>query len=95
MKVCLYEAGFLHSKLLVCDDAITTCGSTNLDFRSFENNFEANIFFFDEGVALRMKNVFLRDLEQTLPLEDVRERMNNGFFVRLWESVTRMLSPLF
>ena len=95
VKVYLYEAGFLHSKMLVCDDAITTCGSTNLDFRSFENNFEANVFFFDEGLALRMKNVFLRDLEQTVSLEDVKERMNNGFFVRLWESVTRMLSPLF
>jgi cardiolipin synthase len=81
--------------MLVCDDSITTCGSTNLDFRSFENNFEANIFFFDEGLALRMKNIFLRDQEQAVSLEDAKERMNNGFFVRLWESVTRMLSPLF
>jgi cardiolipin synthase len=95
VKVYLYEAGFLHSKMLVCDDAITTCGSTNLDFRSFENNFEANIFFFDEGLALRMKNVFLRDQEQSVSLEDAKERMNNGFLVRFWESVTRMLSPLF
>jgi len=95
VKVYLYKAGFLHSKLLVCDDSITTCGSTNLDFRSFENNFEANIFFFDEGLALRMKTVFLRDLEQTVSLEDMKKRMDNGFFVRLWESVTRMLSPLF
>ena len=95
VKVYLYEAGFLHSKMLVCDDSITTCGSTNLDFRSFENNFEANIFFFDEGLALRMKNIFLRDQEQAVSLEDVKERMNNRFFVRLWESVTRMLSPLF
>ena len=48
-----------------------------------------------EGVALRMKNIFLRDLEHTVLLEDAKERMGNGFFVRLWESVTRMLSPLF
>ena len=95
VKVSLYEAGFLHSKLLVCDDAITTCGSTNLDFRSFENNFEANIFFFDEGVALRMKNMFMRDLAQAVPFEDVLKQRGNGFFTRLWESVTRMLSPLF
>ena len=95
VKVSLYEAGFLHSKLLVCDDAITTCGSTNLDFRSFENNFEANIFFFDEGLALRMKNMFMRDLVQAVPFEDVCKQRGNGFFARLWESVTRMLSPLF
>ncbi|MBR2775659.1 MAG: cardiolipin synthase [Prevotella sp.] len=95
VQVNLYKTGFLHSKLMVCDDAITTCGSTNLDFRSFENNFEANIFFYDEGVALRMKKVFLRDMEQSVLLTQVPSRMHGGFFVRLWESVTRMLSPLF
>ena len=42
VKVWLYEAGFNHSKVLVCDDNLCTCGSTNVDFRSFENNFEAN-----------------------------------------------------
>ena len=95
VQVSLYKPGFLHSKLMVCDDAITTCGSTNLDFRSFENNFEANIFFYDEGIALRMKKVFLDDEKQSVLLKDVPGRMNSGFFVRLWESVTRMLSPLF
>ena len=95
IKVSLYEDGFLHSKLMVCDDAITTCGSTNLDFRSFENNFEANIFFYDEGIALRMKKIFLRDEERSVLLSSLPGRMNGGFFVRLWESVTRMLSPLF
>ena len=95
VKVSLYEAGFLHSKLMVCDDAIATCGSTNLDFRSFENNFEANIFFYDEAIALRMKQLFMKDTEQAVPLEEVPERMRGGFLVRLWESATRMLSPLF
>lgn len=95
VQVSLYKPGFLHSKLIVCDDAITTCGSTNLDFRSFENNFEANIFFYDEGVALRMKKVFLDDEKQSVLLTEVPGRMNSRFFVRLWESITRMLSPLF
>ena len=95
VKVYLYEDGFLHSKLMVCDDSISTCGSTNLDFRSFENNFEANIFFYDEGIALRMKHLFQKDVAQAVPLEEVPERLKRGFLVRLWESVTRMLSPLF
>ena len=95
VKVLLYEAGFLHSKLMVCDDAVATCGSTNLDFRSFENNFEANIFFYDEDLALRMKQMFWKDEALSVPLEEVPGRMRSGFLVRLWESVTRMLSPLF
>ena len=95
VQVSLYKAGFLHSKLMVCDDSITTCGSTNLDFRSFENNFEANIFFYDEGIALRMKKVFMNDLEQSVLLTEIPSRMHGSFLMRLWESVTRMLSPLF
>ena len=95
VKVSLYKPGFLHSKLMVCDDAVSTSGSTNLDFRSFENNFEANIFFYDEGLALRMKKVFLDDEKQSVLLKDVPGRLNSRFLVRLWESITRMLSPLF
>jgi len=95
VKVYLYDAGFLHSKLMVCDDVIATCGSTNLDFRSFENNFEANIFFYDEATALKMKQLFEKDETLSVPMEEAPERIRRGFFVRLWESVTRMLSPLF
>ena len=83
VKVMLYEEGFLHSKLMVCDDSISTCGSTNLDFRSFENNFEANIFFYDEGTALRLKNIFLRDAGGSIPLTAVPGRMNGRFVVLL------------
>jgi len=95
VKVYLYEAGFLHSKLMVCDDSISTCGSTNLDFRSFENNFEANIFCYDETIALRMKELFFSDEKQSVLLSEIPERMNVNFLKRLWESITRMLSPLF
>ena len=95
VKVSLYETGFLHSKVMVCDDAVSTCGSTNLDFRSFENNFEANAFFYDEGVALRLKKVFLDDERQSIALTNLPERMRASFFIRLWESITRLMAPLF
>lgn len=45
VKVYLYKKGFLHSKLWVSDDEFASVGSTNMDFRSFEHNFEANVFF--------------------------------------------------
>jgi cardiolipin synthase len=95
VTVMLYEAGFLHSKLLVCDDSVSTCGSTNVDFRSFDNNFEANIFFYDQDFALRVKEVFLKDEAQSVALKDTPEWMSRKIVTRLWESLTRMLSPLF
>ena len=94
VRVLLYEAGFLHSKMLVCDDSISTCGSTNVDFRSFENNFEANVFFYGEDSALQLKQVFLTDEAKAVDLTDVPDRMQPKFGKRLCESVLRMLAPL-
>ena len=93
-KVLLYEPGFLHSKMMVVDDALSTCGSTNIDFRSFENNFEANIFVYDEGTALRLKKVFLDDQSFSTPFEQVSSWLDPKFLPRLWESLTRLISPL-
>jgi cardiolipin synthase len=94
VRVSLYKAGFLHSKLMVCDDMIATCGSTNIDFRSFENNFEANSFFYGEDIAVRMRDIYLVDEQQSVPLTSLPDRMSPRFTVRLWESLTRLFSPL-
>jgi len=93
-KVYLYEPGFLHSKLLISDDSLVSCGSTNVDFRSLENNFEANVFIYDEGTALRLKKIFLDDQSQAVLLSDVPNRLHPKFYARLWESFTRLVSPL-
>lgn len=95
---------FFKTKFCGKQDIISTCGSTNVDFRSFENNFESNIFFYQQEMALRMKEVFLNDMELC---EEKNIAFNYGhnatvkgyrkinlFFIRLWESLTRLLSPL-
>lgn len=94
VKVYLYKAGFNHSKLLVADDSIATIGSTNVDFRSFENDFEANAFFYDKKIALEVKDIFLKDQEECVSLENVRNLTHRSFLQRLWESIIRLLSPL-
>lgn len=94
ITICLYEDGFNHSKLLVSDDMLCTCGSTNVDFRSFENNFESNIFFYDRDMALRFKQIFIDDLEHCTLIENIDDLPHRNFRQRLWESVVRLLSPL-
>ncbi|SNU03695.1 cardiolipin synthase [Prevotellaceae bacterium MN60] len=93
-KIYLYRSGFMHSKMMVSDDTLSTCGSTNLDIRSFENNFEVNAFVYDEGTALRMKKVFLDDQMQSVELNEIPQRISPRFLPRLWESLTRLVSPL-
>ena len=94
VKVRFYEAGFNHSKLLVADDELCTCGSTNIDFRSFEFNFEANVFFYDRQMASRMKAIFLSDEAKSRDFRSIAEFRRRPFFHRLVESLFRLLSPL-
>ncbi len=94
VKVLCYEEGFNHTKLLVADDNVATIGSANIDFRSFENNFEANAFFYDKSMAQRTKDIFLTDETKCVPLEKIKEINHKSFIYRLWESVVRLLSPL-
>ncbi len=93
VRIFLYEGGYNHSKLLVCDDSVCSCGSANFDFRSFENNFEANAFIYDAEVVKRMKTVVMDDLLrcQPLSLETFEKR---SFWSKAIESVTRLFSPL-
>lgn len=94
VKVYQYKAGFLHSKMLVSDDHLASCGSTNMDFRSFENNFESNIFFYDAPTAVHFKAIFNADELQSSLLNDKFDTSNNSFITRLVESVTRLIAPL-
>ena len=94
VKVYLYMGGFNHSKLLVSDDNLCTVGSTNIDFRSFENNFEANAFFYDEEMAQRIKRIYLKDESSSILVDDVAYFVRRPFLKRLFESIVRLLSPL-
>ncbi len=94
INVHLYEPGFLHSKLMVSDDAIATCGSTNVDFRSFENNFEANMFIYDAEVAKSVREIYLNDELQSTDINALPHRLKPQLLIRLWDSLMRLLSPL-
>lgn len=94
VKIKLYEGGFNHSKLLVADDEVSTCGSTNIDFRSFENNFESNVFFYDRSMALRIKELYMADEAQSVDFNDVDTLRHRPYLHRLTESLFRLLAPL-
>jgi len=88
-----YENGFLHSKVLIADDFISSVGTANLDIRSFKLNFEVNAFIYDEGVNLRLSEKFLNDLNfcKEITLEEYKNRSR---MVKIKESVSRLLSPI-
>ena len=94
VKIKLYGGGFNHSKLLVADDEVSTCGSTNIDFRSFENNFESNVFFYDRSMALHIKELYMAKEAQSVDYNDVDTLRHRPYLHRLTESLFRLLAPL-
>lgn len=93
VKVYFYKKGFLHSKLMVSDDELSTVGSTNMDFRSFEHNFEVNAFIYDAETALQMREIFLQDQRECVQvfLKSWKKRPR---YLKAAESVVRLLAPL-
>lgn len=93
VRVYLYRKTFLHAKAWVSDDSLFSCGSTNMDFRSFEHNFEINAFIYDKKLAKTMKKVFLDD-QKECRLLNLERWMGRSFWRRLLESFIRVLTPL-
>ena len=93
VKVYRYTEGFLHSKAIVIDDFISIVGSANLDERSFNQNFEANAFIYEEKTANRLKELFFRDMQncEELTIEAWTNRRRRQ---KLKESFARLFSPL-
>lgn len=93
VKVYLYRPGFLHSKLMVVDDKLATVGTANIDFRSFEHNFEVNAFIYDATEAIRLRHVFLADQQESRRVR-LRSWERRPWHRKAIESFIRLLSPL-
>lgn len=93
VKFYTYEKGFLHSKVVLMDDFVSSVGTANLDIRSFKLNFEVNAFLYDESINLKLTDKFLNDLQfcKEITLEEYNNRSK---IVKIKESVSRLLSPI-
>lgn len=93
IRIYRYEAGMLHSKTIIIDDELCSVGSTNFDFRSFEYNFEANLFMYSRALNARMAEIFTNDLRHSVGVVPAQWR-KRPVFRKTAESVLRLLSPI-
>lgn len=93
VKLYEYRSGLLHSKIATVDNQLTLIGSSNLDRRSFDLNYENNILFEDEALTLDIKArqmSYLKSSDRVL-LEDVEAWPS---WKRAWNNMMAMLSPI-
>lgn len=93
VNIFLYKKGFLHSKVLIVDDTISTVGSCNMDIRSFHLNYELNAIYYNEKITKQMIDQFKRDLQFCVKINDT-DRKKQNVLKRLRNSIFRIISPV-
>ncbi|WP_332646357.1 cardiolipin synthase [Lysinibacillus sp. 54212] len=92
-KIYHYEKGFIHAKMLVVDDEISTVGTANIDVRSFSLNFEVNAFIYDRDISHNLAEIFEKDIFDCSELT-LEKYENRSTLVKFKESISRLLSPI-
>lgn len=91
----IYERSgrFIHSKTFVSDDYLSEIGSANMDFRSFNIDYELNAYIYDITAAKVNKAIFMKDMEASheVTLEDWAAR---PWYQKFLQKVIRLFAPL-
>lgn len=91
-KIYKYNKGFVHAKTMVIDDDLAIIGSANMDYRSFDLNFEVNAMVYSKNIAKELKEAFENDLKESVQIAEI-EWLNRPKHIHLWEKIVRLLSP--
>lgn len=93
VKIYEYTPGFLHSKIFLSDDLVSTVGSVNMDYRSFVFHFECGVWLSNKEAALDIKQHFREVLavSKEITLKDWKKR---PLIKRLKQSVLHIFGPL-
>lgn len=93
VRVYRYCKGMLHAKTIVVDDSFATVGTSNMDYRSFNINFEINALIYDSVTTQKLLSIYKEDLKECKEI-DLNEWRNRPFGDKLKESFCRLWAPL-
>lgn len=91
IEVYSYQKGFMHQKVLITDGNLASVGTANMDMRSFQLNFEVNVFFTDEGAVRELEDHYREDMGESEKISPVRFYKRN-IRERTKESFARLFS---
>ena len=93
VKIYFYQTGFIHSKIIIVDDIFSTIGTSNLDFRSLETNFEVNAFVYEKEFTQKLTKHFLDDLENSREI-NLKEWKKRPWHFKVRESLAHVFAPM-
>ena len=94
VRIFEYYGGLLHAKTVVVDDALALIGSSNMDRRSLELNFENNILFESAELAVQLRDRQQRWLKEAIEI-DRGDATNRAIARRFVDNLLTMTAALF
>lgn len=83
----------LHSKHITIDDDIAIIGSSNMDVRSFELNYECSLAIYDKAVVKKLQKIQTRNISESYLLSKTIWK-KRGLLSLFLDSVARLTSAL-
>jgi cardiolipin synthase len=93
VEIYTYHKGFMHSKTMVVDGGISIVGTANMDYRSFDLNFEVNAIVYGSEFGDQMRKAFHDDLHYSDKVK-YEQWKSRPVHIKLLERTARLLSPL-
>jgi cardiolipin synthase len=93
IKFYEYKPGFLHEKVMLVDDTLSTVGTPNFDNRSFRLNFEVTAVIVDRDFAQEMEAMFEADFAhaETIDPDSLKDR---SLWWRIGVKLSRLAAPV-
>jgi len=93
VKIYRYTKGFVHAKTMVVDGVFTSVGTANMDYRSFNINFEVNALIYNKTISEHLKKQFMLDIKNC-ELVEYNSWIKRSRFNKIKESFCRLWAPL-
>lgn len=93
MRLWQFVPGLLHAKIMTVDGQLAMIGSANLDRRSFELNYELNMFLADP-ITVAALDIRLRSYLDRSRKVDIDEVRGWPWYQRLRNNILALASPL-
>ena len=93
VRIFEYQKGFIHSKVMIIDDDLSIVGSANMDYRSFDLNFEINAMLYSKAVTKQLQVEFNTDLEHSSEINSA-DWLNRPKYIHLYEKLVGLLAPI-
>ena len=92
VRIFEYSPGFMHSKLFVSDDAVATCGTVNMDYRSFYFHFECGVWFCGVKAVEDIREHFLKMQAESEEIRLVKWK-KRSFRLKLKQAILNVFAP--